>query len=101
MLPRLDAVEMAYKTSDRFGADQEGEPYMRYVQAAGADIIGVSYDDSHDEGRRIPLGTLELALIDLYEVGGELWEVLDSHSSEWTRYAELEEIIEEEFPHHL
>src|SRR4051812_40862579 len=73
-------IDIRYQTSDRFGADQQGDPHQVHAQQIHADIVGV------DEAREHRLGTLSLARIDLWQGGPEIFEVLDSHSSDWTAF---------------
>jgi hypothetical protein len=88
-LPKLDQVEIAYSTSDRFG-EEEGflEPHEEFAQKVKATVTGVIYADSESGRTVVPLGTLAFARIDLTEVGGmdTLSHVFDSHSREWNGY---------------
>ena len=94
-MSKFDSIEIAYSTPDRFGSDQDGDPHHQYVQYVYGEIAGVYYDPYTDERVKTPLGTLELAVIDLFEVGEELFDALDSHSGEWERY---DGVVDEDEP---
>src|SRR4051812_32039941 len=71
-------IEINYQPSDRFGADQDGDPHEVHAQHIHADIVG------SDEAGEHHLGTLSVARIDLWRGGPEIHDVLDSHSGDWT-----------------
>lgn len=83
-------IEINYRTSDRFGAEQHGDPHQVHAQQIHADIVGL------DEAGEYSLGTLSLARIDLWQGGSEIYEVLDSHSGHWTAFYDvLKEAVDE------
>lgn len=95
-LPRLSAVDITYTTTDRYGHENV-DPDLRFVQMIGGEITGVSYEDGSTDPTIVPLGTIELARIDLREIDETtLIEIFDSHSSEWTRYIEVVDRIRDE-----
>jgi hypothetical protein len=62
------------------------------------EIVGLVYDDSPSGVKtRTPLGTLELATIDVYEAG-DLVDLLDSNSEQWTNYADVATRLEDGDP---
>lgn len=98
-LPELDDVEIRYTTDDRFGGDRRyGDPHQAHAQHVRGEIVGVTYDhEGSGPEVRTPLGTLSLALVDLYEVDDlGLHEVLDSNSSEWNNYYGIVEQVNDE-----
>lgn len=78
----LVAIEITYKTDDRYGSPNAG-PNDAYAQRIYAEIEGLT----DDWERRVPLGFITLARIDIWEAGGRLLDVLDAESGEWTAYA--------------
>jgi GNAT superfamily N-acetyltransferase len=100
-LPEIDAVDIVYTTEDRFGDVRGFDPDQRFAQIVHGEIVGILYPDDAPHETRISLGTLSLALIDLWEVeedGESVSEVLDSHSSEWVRYLPLTEREDDDVP---
>src|SRR3954469_24163508 len=83
-------IEINYQTGDRFGADQDGDPHEVHAQQIHADIVGSGEAAEHQ------LGTLSLARIDLWRGGPEIYDVLDSHSGDWTAFSwVLKEAVDE------
>lgn len=108
-LPTLDDVEITYTTTDRRARKRHpGDHDMRFVQFIEGQITGFAYLGRREEAV-VPLGTVELALIDMWEVeeeGERLSDVLDTHSSEWLDYLELADAAANDdkahaFTHHL
>lgn len=89
----LLSIEITYRTSDRFGDDRFAEPNVALVQRVFAAIEGVT--DIQSESR-VPLGSLTLARIDLWEVGDQYFDVLDAESSEWTAYVHVVDAAEDD-----
>jgi len=71
-LPRLDLIEIEYATRDRFAEDDGTDPHILYTQEVTGDVVGVVFDDSETGEQRTPLGKLEVAVINLTEVGKDL-----------------------------
>lgn len=89
-LPELNRVEITYKTVDRFG-DGSADPCDLHAQVVNGEIVGIVYEEGGDE-TRVPLGDLQVVLIDLWEMeaaGEDLFNVLDSHSSDWAVFLSL------------
>jgi GNAT superfamily N-acetyltransferase len=91
-LPQFDSIEITYTTEDRFGEEGPLDPDMEFAQQITGDVVGV-YEDEVAE-RRIPLGRVELGRINLSELHGNLFDVLDSCSGEWSRFVGLADQIE-------
>jgi hypothetical protein len=84
-LPKLDTVEIAYTTDDRFAADWF-EPHLRDAQIFHGAVTGCAWSDDTTIETRLPLGAVGVAYIDLDDCTWPLREVLDSYSNEWLAY---------------
>jgi GNAT superfamily N-acetyltransferase len=90
-------VEITYTTVDRFGYDETFDLDLRVTQTISGQIIGVYFEEGSTDETHVPLGTIELARIDLREINETmLIDVFDSHSIEWVRYIEVVDRIRKE-----
>jgi GNAT superfamily N-acetyltransferase len=98
-LPRFDHIEITYTTKDRYGPAAWGlNPDEQHAQMITGEIVGLVYDDSPSGVKtRTPLGTVELATIGVYE-SGDLVDLLDSNSDQWTNYADVARQLEDGDP---
>ena len=71
---------------DRFGVDRGCEPDAALVQHIDATVQAVVLDKGEPSDEPVALGSMQLARIDLWEVGDCYTDALDCHSSEWAAY---------------
>jgi GNAT superfamily N-acetyltransferase len=91
-LSQFERIDLTYTTDDRYGHDWVyGDPDRKFAQSIRGDVVGIAFPDNAPE-LHVPLGTVELAKIDLWEVeqhGESIAMVLDSHSADWVEFFPL------------